>query len=124
MQMEAILAKNPLNDPGTFRPRLHRAAGEGFAGKLLDCFYCLSLWTSAPFAFGFGESWRERLLLWPSLSALAIFLERLTAPRISPTPALYIEDKEIPPCPAVEVNEPNSPAPTGATFPSTISSST
>jgi hypothetical protein len=104
--------------------RLRRAAGEGFAGKLLDCFYCLSLWVSAPFAFGFGESWRERLLLWPSFSALAIFLERLTGPRTAPPPALYVEDKEVPPCPAVEVNERNSPAPTGATHPNVISFST
>jgi len=88
--------------------RLRRAAGGGFAGKLLDCFYCLSLWISAPFAWGFGETWRERLLLWPALSAAAIFLERLTAPRIGPPPALFFEDKpenkEIPPCPAADSN--------------------
>ncbi len=110
--------------------RLRRAAGEGFFGKLLDCFYCLSLWISLPFAFGFGESWRERLLLWPALSAIAIFLERLTAPRTVPPPAPYmednLEDKEIPPCPAVEVNERNStaPFPLGAEPPRAISSAT
>jgi hypothetical protein len=95
--------------------RLRRAMGDGFMGRLLDCFYCLSLWISAPFAWGFGESWRERWLLWPSLSALAIFLERLTAPRISPPAALYMEDKEVSPCPAVEVNEASSPLPPGVT---------
>jgi hypothetical protein len=104
--------------------RLRQVAGEGFAGKLLDCFYCLSLWISAPFAWGFGESWRERWLLWPSVSALAIFLERLTAPRTSPPPALYMEDKEVPPCPAVEVNERSSPAPPGAMHPAATSSAT
>ncbi len=80
--------------------RLRRAVGGGFFGELLDCFYCLSLWISAPFAWGFGESWKERLLLWPALSAAAILLERLTAP----PPALYIEDKEVPSWPAVESN--------------------
>jgi len=104
--------------------RLRRAVGEGFVGRLLDCFYCLSLWVSAPFALGFGESWRERLLLWPSFSALAIFLERLPGPRTGIPPALTIEDKEVPPCPAVEVNEHNSPAPTGAAHPSVISFAT
>lgn len=106
--------------------RLRRAAGDGFPGKLMDCFYCLSLWISAPFAYGFGGSWQERLLLWPSLSALAIFLERLTAPRTAPPPALYMEDKEVSPCPAVKVNERNSPAPfpRDAEPPSAISSST
>lgn len=108
--------------PGDVIVRLRRAVGEGFLGKLLDCFYCLSLWISAPFAYGFGESWRERLLLWPSFSALAIFLERLTAPRTAPPPALYTEDKEVPPCPAAEVNALNSPAPTVAVHPNAISS--
>jgi hypothetical protein len=79
--------------------RLRRTVGEGFFGKLLDCFYCLSLWISIPFAWGFGASWRERLLLWPALSAVAILLERLTSPRTSPPPAFYLEetmvDKEV-----------------------------
>lgn len=74
--------------------RLRRAAGEGFAGKLLDCFACLSLWIAAPFAAGFGAGWRERLLLWPALSAAAMLIERLTAPRSAPPPALYVEDEE------------------------------
>jgi hypothetical protein len=108
--------------------RLRRAVGEGFLGKLLDCFYCLSLWISAPFACGFGESWRERLLLWPSFSALAIFLERLTAPRTVPPPVPYmedsIEDKEVSPCPAAEVNAHNSPAPMVALYPNATSSGT
>jgi hypothetical protein len=94
--------------PWNLAVRLRRAAGEGFAGKLLDCFYCLSLWISAPFAGGFGDTWRERLLLWPALSAAAIFLERLTAPRTAPPPALFVEDKpedkEVSPCPAADSN--------------------
>ncbi|HEX9944529.1 MAG TPA: hypothetical protein VGG03_21165 [Thermoanaerobaculia bacterium] len=105
--------------------RLRRAAGDGFSGKLLDCFDCLSLWISAPFAWGFGESWRERLLLWPSLSAVAIFLERLTARRTGPPPALYIEDKEVPSWPAAESNGPSSSDPTQeARHPSATSSAT
>jgi len=88
--------------------RLRRAAGEGFAGKLLDCFYCLSLWISAPFAGGCGETWRERLLLWPALSAAAIFLERLTAQRDGSPPAIFLEDrlenKEVASCPAADSN--------------------
>jgi hypothetical protein len=70
--------------------RLRRRAGDGFWGGLLDCFYCLSLWISIPFAWLLGESWPERLLLWPALSGAAILLERATAP---PT-ALYHEEKE------------------------------
>lgn len=59
--------------------RVRRAAGEGFWGRLLDCFYCLSLWTAAPLALWLGRGWEERLLLWPALSAGACLLERATA---------------------------------------------
>ncbi|MFL6260499.1 MAG: hypothetical protein ACJ76Y_12365 [Thermoanaerobaculia bacterium] len=89
--------------------RLRRVAGGGFAGELLDCFYCLSLWISAPFAWGSGETWRERLLLWPALSAVAIFLERLTAPPTGSPPVSFVADeiedkKEAPPCSAAARN--------------------
>lgn len=73
--------------------RLRRLAGEGFWGGLLDCFYCLSVWIAAPFAYLLGEGWEERLLLWPSLSAGAIVIERLTAER-RPAPAVYFEQEE------------------------------
>ena len=58
---------------------LRRQAGTGFWGKLLDCFYCLSLWIAAPLAMLLGSGWEGRLLLWPALSAGAILLERLTS---------------------------------------------
>jgi hypothetical protein len=76
--------------------RLRRAAGQGFSGELLDCFYCLSLWISAPFAFSLGETWTERLVLWPALSGGAILLERLTARReaIGAPQIEYSEDPE------------------------------
>jgi len=40
--------------PWNLMLRLRRLAGEGFWGQLLDCFYCLSLWIAAPFAFLFS----------------------------------------------------------------------
>ncbi len=61
--------------------RLRRAVGDGFWGGLMDCFLCLSLWVALPWALGCGETWKERLLLWPALSAGAILLQRLTAQR-------------------------------------------
>ena len=70
--------------------RLRRRAGDSFWGKLLDCFYCLSLWVALPFALGLGTDWKERALLWPALSAAAILLERATVPAA----AAYVEDKE------------------------------
>src|SRR5215469_14708729 len=58
--------------------RLRKFAGSGFLGQLLDCFYCLSLWIAAPFAWLLGQGLMERLLLWPALSGAAILLERIT----------------------------------------------
>lgn len=73
---------------------VRRRAGTGFWGRLLDCFYCLSLWVAVPFAFFLGDSPSERLLLWPALSAGAILLERLTNPEQGTPPAPYLEDEE------------------------------
>ena len=68
---------------------LRVASGNGFWGKLLDCFYCLSVWISAPFAWWLGETWKERFLLWLSFSAGANLLEKLTAPKVPAAP--YVE---------------------------------
>jgi hypothetical protein len=60
--------------------RLRRAAGAGFFARLLDCFFCLSLWVSLPVALLIGPGWREVLLLWLGLSGGASLLERVGAP--------------------------------------------
>jgi len=57
--------------------RLRQMVGDGFWGKLLDCFHCLSLWVAAPFAVWLGSDTTERLLLWPALSGAAMILERI-----------------------------------------------
>jgi len=80
--------------PGDLLVGLRRMAGNGFVGKLLDCFYCLSLWVAAPLAYWVAETRLERLLWWPALSAGAILLERVTSPRSGDAPALYFEDEE------------------------------
>lgn len=80
--------------PGDLMVHFRRQAGMGFLGKLLDCFYCLSLWLALPFAFVIGQTWRERLILWPAYSAGAILLERLTSREDKAvTPPLYLEDE-------------------------------
>ena len=72
---------------------LRRTVGNGFWGKLLDCFYCLSLWIAAPFAWWIGETPKEMSLLWLALSAGAIVLERVTSPPATPPPpAIYYEN--------------------------------
>jgi hypothetical protein len=85
---------NAEDGPADLLVRLRRRAGHGFWGGLLDCFYCLSLWLAAPFAIAIGGGWADRLLLWPALSAGAVLLERVAAPRLSAPPAPYFEEEE------------------------------
>ncbi|MFN7994751.1 MAG: hypothetical protein U0Q18_14180 [Bryobacteraceae bacterium] len=72
--------------------RFRRRIGNGVTGELLNCFYCLSLWISAPVAWWIGGGIEERLILWPALSAGAILLHRITE---RPAAAgYYVEDRE------------------------------
>jgi len=80
--------------PWDLSVRLRRAAGQGFWGALLDCFYCLSLWVAAPFALLVSEEWMIRLLAWPALSAAAILLERPGPQRPAPPPAVRYWEEE------------------------------
>lgn len=56
---------------------LRRLASRCLPAGLLDCFYCASLWISAPFAIAFATGWREQLVLALTGSAGAILLDRL-----------------------------------------------
>jgi hypothetical protein len=85
--------------PWNLLVRLRQFVGRNVFGQLMDCFYCLSLWTGLPFALVIGGSWKERLMLWPALSAGAILCERMTTRNFTnptadvPTPT-YFEDPE------------------------------
>jgi hypothetical protein len=66
---------------------LRRAAGDGFFARLLDCFYCLSLWVALPIALLIGSGPAPTLVLWLGLSGGAIALNRAL-----PAEASYRED--------------------------------
>ena len=70
--------------PGDIIVRAREKIGPGALGRMLDCFYCLSIWIAVPFTFWAGSSWSERIVLWPALSGGAILLERATAERAIP----------------------------------------
>jgi hypothetical protein len=57
---------------------LRKAAGAGFFGSLLDCFYCLSIWIALPFGICAGHNWWEKILYWLALSGAACLLEQAT----------------------------------------------
>jgi len=85
---------NKEDGPWNLFFRLRKRVGDGFWGQLLDCFLCLSVWIAAPLALLIGESWKERLLLWPALSAAVILLERLTQREQREPPAVYFEEDD------------------------------
>jgi hypothetical protein len=70
-----------------------RVAG-GFLGSVMGCLYCLSLWIAALFAGLIAQSWREGVLVWPALSAMAILFESVMVRITRPEPRLWIEDTE------------------------------
>lgn len=51
--------------------RLRRKLGTTNWGKLMDCFYCLSVWTSIPFAFYVADGMLDRFVTWLALSGAA-----------------------------------------------------
>ena len=77
---------------------IRRAAGDGFWGHLLDCFYCLSLWVSMPVAWVIGRTAMERGLMWLAFSGGAILAERSTSRSVAEplltVQAEYEEDRE------------------------------
>ncbi len=56
--------------------RLRARLGEGLLGRLMDCFYCLSLWIAAPAALITASGPQAWLVHWLALSAAACLLER------------------------------------------------
>lgn len=85
---------NSEDGPGDMVVRIRIFAGFGFWGRLLDCFYCLSVWVSAPIAFLLGKEFSHRSLLWPALSAGAILLNHLIYQGPSNSPESYHEESE------------------------------
>ncbi|MBZ5532380.1 MAG: hypothetical protein LAO20_13195 [Acidobacteriia bacterium] len=57
--------------------RLRARLGQSLAGKLMDCFKCLSLWIAAPAALFISLRPMDWLLCWLALSGGACLLERM-----------------------------------------------
>lgn len=63
--------------PADLIVRLRGRLGHGFAGKLMDCFYCLSVWIAAPAALFVSRKPLDWLFSWLAISGAACLLERL-----------------------------------------------
>jgi hypothetical protein len=64
--------------PGDFVLKLRLRASESWAGELLDCFYCVSIWVAAPIAVAIAPRRRDVPVVWLALSGAACLLERAT----------------------------------------------
>ena len=71
--------------------RLRHALHERQLG-VLDCFFCVSVWTALPAALLTGARRRQFLLTWPALSAAAVLLERAAFPATFADVPDYAED--------------------------------
>jgi Protein of unknown function (DUF1360) len=69
-----LLAKE--DGPADLVVRFRARLGSGFAGKLMDCFNCLSVWVAAPVALLACRKPSDRILAWLALSGAACLLER------------------------------------------------
>ena len=58
--------------------RFRKLFGQGGFGQLLDCFYCLSIWISVPFAYLLSKDWGTGLITWLALSGGACLLFSLS----------------------------------------------
>jgi hypothetical protein len=63
--------------PGDIIFRFRRLLGQTLAGKLMDCFNCLSLWIAAPLTLFVSRRLVEWLMSWLAVSGAACLLERL-----------------------------------------------
>jgi predicted acyltransferase len=64
--------------PWNLIAQLRRIAGSSVLGKLMDCFYCLSIWISIPFCLYPAEGLLNRIVTWLALSGAASLLHKLT----------------------------------------------
>ena len=82
----------PLDLIARFRAQL----GNGVLGKLMDCFYCLSLWIAAPAALFVTRKPLDWALTWLAISGGACLLERLVKEPVVIEPVAQPAQKEIP----------------------------
>jgi hypothetical protein len=80
----------PANLIARFRARL----GRSLAGKLMDCFNCLSLWVAAPAALFVDRGFAHWPLAWLALSGGACLLERIGREPVVFEPAVSSREGE------------------------------
>jgi Protein of unknown function (DUF1360) len=70
--------------PADLVVRFRKLLGDSFVGRMMDCFYCLSVWIAAPAALFVTRRPVEWFMNWLALSGGACLLERLTTRNAEP----------------------------------------
>lgn len=65
--------------------RVKKQLGQGFFGNLLDCFYCLSIWISVPFAAWTGNGILEIVIDTIAISGAACIIQKFIDKQQPPT---------------------------------------
>jgi hypothetical protein len=71
--------------PWDLARRTRERLGGGPVGRMVACFYCLSVWVALPFVPWVTSAWGSGLVVWAALSGAAIVIERLSDPSPSVT---------------------------------------
>ena len=58
--------------------KLRKSLGNSFFGKLMDCFYCLSIWIGSACAWYAGDDLIEIIMFTLYYSGASILLEKIT----------------------------------------------
>lgn len=80
--------------PGDLIFHLRRSLGHSFFGRLMDCFYCLSMWVAAPVTLLITVKLPEAPLLWLALSGAACLLERIGEPDFITHPTMQSQNED------------------------------
>jgi hypothetical protein len=75
--------------------RFRALLGRSLAGRLMDCFNCLSLWIAAPAALFVSRNPMDWLFTWLALSGGACLLERVVKEPVVIQPMLPPAEGEI-----------------------------
>lgn len=81
--------------PADLIVRFRRRLAQSWAGELMDCFNCLSLWVAAPLAILVTREPLDLLLVWLALSGVACLLERIGCDPVIIRPASQEMEGEI-----------------------------
>jgi hypothetical protein len=81
--------------PADIIVRFRALLGNSLAGKMMDCFNCLSIWIAAPAALFVSLKPLEWLMSWLALSGGACLLERLAREPVAMQPMLQPAERDF-----------------------------